>query len=756
MKCFLPAMFSIPSVEPSRGSFGSGATDFLDLLATVASRELKKEMQIEEAKPLMKPSSRLPRRMRRLDDYDEFDVAHLLRMTQPTLLRMFAEQDFDELTRRFKYVCALMPHLCSYSALSFGSETKAKGEMKRHLSEHVKTISERPKDFEGFTAESVPARKRRMVEGASALAKRRASLDDQDSTVGSSKERKKSKSPVENKADLVVDHDYCLTFGQESLGKESDISADTNDGEEQAKGELEGWIKAVADSKCRDVERLEDDSSNGGDFSGFVFPEPCISGSVLQVTPVIGSEVAIMDETPQKRRREPRKHVRSSLVDRVTNENLSPEDARERQLALQAIEDLKVAGHSMEDFQCRLCGKHLSAFSTLLNHLRSHAGVRPFGCKLCGALFTRQHSLNYHMLIHRDETRFTCDVCGKGFRHPSHYKEHRLRHAGQLPFECQECMIKYKSRNTYKRHLKIFHGKAFTPSGSLKSLTPDESARIRQQELQKEQNRLERRRKKQQVQEPEALRPSSVIDDFANEGDDEEVAQLSKQLAEDETMLEGRTKLGGSGSSEEGSYYPSTDSEFSSPDVTSQSAAAMDVAGPQQTLVEFDSSPPANVRSTPPKNLSVNLNGERPVAPLTPLKNQGTLPNLLDSGSSSAFNPIKQEQKKKTTKSDPETTPAINEEEVKKSDAFPPAIVGGNGVKFLPSAGIVSGKAALLADVKGQKMLLVPQLDQDVKSSATAAMSQSKLEQCLRYGSAAAMKNNCTEEVVLDVPKQLA
>lgn len=100
---------------------------------------------------------------------------------------------------------------------------------------------------------------------------------------------------------------------------------------------------------------------------------------------------------------------------------VSSEDKR---LALNAMEELRSRGATTDDLICRLCSpaRPFTAYSTLLTHYRSHAGLRPFECSLCGATFTRQHSLNYHLMTHANQTRFTCPHCNRKFRHPTHFK----------------------------------------------------------------------------------------------------------------------------------------------------------------------------------------------------------------------------------------------------------------------------------------------------------------------------------------------
>ena len=132
---------------------------------------------------------------------------------------------------------------------------------------------------------------------------------------------------------------------------------------------------------------------------------------------------------------------------------MSEQAEKEKCDALQAIRQLQAKGATTEDLSCHICqpSKCFTAYTTLLSHLRSHAGIRkfkqfkkaknflyfyflsrckylfsnglyflvsgPYECHVCRAVFTRQHSLNYHLLIHQNETRFTCNDCGRKFRY---------------------------------------------------------------------------------------------------------------------------------------------------------------------------------------------------------------------------------------------------------------------------------------------------------------------------------------------------
>ena len=63
--------------------------------------------------------------------------------------------------RTFAFRCRMLPEACAFRSQSFGSEAKAKADMKRHLIEHVAAICASPEA--GIRVESVVARKRRRL-----------------------------------------------------------------------------------------------------------------------------------------------------------------------------------------------------------------------------------------------------------------------------------------------------------------------------------------------------------------------------------------------------------------------------------------------------------------------------------------------------------------------------------------------------------------------------------------------------------------
>lgn len=70
--------------------------------------------------------------------------------------------------RTFAFRCRMLPEACAFRSQSFGSEAKAKADMKRHLIEHVAAICS--SSATGMRVESVVARKRKRLQHAAGTA----------------------------------------------------------------------------------------------------------------------------------------------------------------------------------------------------------------------------------------------------------------------------------------------------------------------------------------------------------------------------------------------------------------------------------------------------------------------------------------------------------------------------------------------------------------------------------------------------------
>ncbi|CAO1400530.1 unnamed protein product, partial [Diamesa hyperborea] len=89
----------------------------------------------------------------------------------------------------------------------------------------------------------------------------------------------------------------------------------------------------------------------------------------------------------------------------------------------------------LRPFKCETtgCNKSFSRKEHLLRHENSHTGSKSFSCTICEKKFSRKDNLNKHRRIHPESgtSRFNCDNCGKMFAHKSQKHKHSLNCNGK-------------------------------------------------------------------------------------------------------------------------------------------------------------------------------------------------------------------------------------------------------------------------------------------------------------------------------------
>lgn len=132
----------------------------------------------------------------------------------------------------------------------------------------------------------------------------------------------------------------------------------------------------------------------------------------------------------------------------------------------------------VDDFICDICGKAISRFQLLEEHMSTcHSARDCFQCRTCGRVYPNRYYLQKHMARHKSNTvndidvleddldkglmernkynrlppnkrkeQLTCGECGREFKHYYLLMEHKSsKHSGKNIFECKRCGRKVSS-----------------------------------------------------------------------------------------------------------------------------------------------------------------------------------------------------------------------------------------------------------------------------------------------------------------------
>ena len=185
-------------------------------------------------------------------------------MSSNTLLKLFTETDFDEMKRTYCYTCYLQPEECNAKFQSFGNESKAKKQMRKHLEDCLDRLVQSG-NIE-FVAEPLLARNRRLKEGTQ-LTQKPQELR--------SKKRIKSEPPnIETGANQEKENSELLTQkkrNEEVVPLLTEISNDQESNRYKIKKEAEGsnlFVDYVVDNvkqENADGDVQEEDDDEAGD-----------------------------------------------------------------------------------------------------------------------------------------------------------------------------------------------------------------------------------------------------------------------------------------------------------------------------------------------------------------------------------------------------------------------------------------------------------------------------------------------------------
>lgn len=108
----------------------------------------------------------------------------------------------------------------------------------------------------------------------------------------------------------------------------------------------------------------------------------------------------------------------------------------------------------LKSYTCHLCSKAFLTEYNLIAHIRIHRNKQPYICKKCERAFNIKSNLNRHIRSHIREEQFTCSKCGKGCSSEKKLAIHFRSH-DKIPHKCPQCGKEFNKKANLNRHIKI-------------------------------------------------------------------------------------------------------------------------------------------------------------------------------------------------------------------------------------------------------------------------------------------------------------
>jgi len=124
----------------------------------------------------------------------------------------------------------------------------------------------------------------------------------------------------------------------------------------------------------------------------------------------------------------------------------------------------KIENDPMNVVECAVCFKKIKE-SSMKQHSRTHAGLRPFQCDICEARFTRRSDVfRHHKVLHKKVRPFPCKLCKRRFSNRYMLNVHIQNHQSSSIFECNICEHKFGKKEYYDHHMKFIHPSSNSPT----------------------------------------------------------------------------------------------------------------------------------------------------------------------------------------------------------------------------------------------------------------------------------------------------
>ncbi|XP_062542587.1 uncharacterized protein LOC134210550 [Armigeres subalbatus] len=106
---------------------------------------------------------------------------------------------------------------------------------------------------------------------------------------------------------------------------------------------------------------------------------------------------------------------------------------------------------------CDVCSKSFKRKEHLMQHLKSHVGLRPFKCDEsgCSKSFSRKEHLMRHIVSHTGKKLFACPICRKYFSRKDNLNKHKKTHQennSSAPYRCTICSKHFYIKGQFLKH----------------------------------------------------------------------------------------------------------------------------------------------------------------------------------------------------------------------------------------------------------------------------------------------------------------
>ena len=113
-----------------------------------------------------------------------------------------------------------------------------------------------------------------------------------------------------------------------------------------------------------------------------------------------------------------------------------------------------------EHLKCKDCGKTMTTYLSLKNHIRYIHESKECICPQCGKTFKNEKYLGDHLTRNHGKLTVSCDQCGNLYRTKSILNRHyKVVHLKVRHLECNKCDQRFNNGKALKEHMQAIHEK---------------------------------------------------------------------------------------------------------------------------------------------------------------------------------------------------------------------------------------------------------------------------------------------------------